>query len=457
MSVDGFLETLKTQKLFEPGTSVTIARAPGRLDVMGGIADYSGSLVLQRPIAEATFAGCQVLNRPVVEVISLGRKPVTILLDILAPQGEPIRYEAARDWFRQVDEDRWAAYVAGVFLVLMRERNLSFKNGVRIVISSTVPEGKGVASSAAVEVATMQAVAGAFGVRIDPLNVALLCQKVENLIAGAPCGVMDQMTSVFGEADSLMALLCQPAELQPPVRLPQEIAFWGLDSGERHSVSGSDYESVRTGAFMGQRLITSMDAIRQGYLANISPSDFETKYLRFLPDSMSGEEFLARYSGTADTVTKVSRDRVYKIRQPTAHPVYEHHRVRRFRELLLASPSEQQRIQLGDLMYQSHASYSACSLGSAGTDLIVNLVRAEGPHNGLYGARITGGGSGGTVAILGRADAGSAIAKVVETYATFRGHRPFVFSGSSPGSSTWGTLTTTMFESPFRRKSKTDR
>src|SRR5215472_14115219 len=216
MSLDGFLETLTTQKLFEPGTSVTIARAPGRLDVMGGIADYSGSLVLQRPIAEATFAGCQVLDRPVVEMISLGRKPVTTLLDIFAPQGEPIRYEAARDWFRQVDEDRWSAYVAGVFLVLMRERNLSFKNGARIVISSTVPEGKGVASSAAVEVATMQAVAAAFGVRMDPLDVALLCQKVENLVAGAPCGVMDQVTSVFGEADSLMTLLCQPAEVQPP-------------------------------------------------------------------------------------------------------------------------------------------------------------------------------------------------------------------------------------------------
>jgi L-arabinokinase len=255
---------------------------------------------------------------------------------------------------------------------------------------------------------------------------------------------MDQTASVFGQPDSLMALLCQPAELQPSVRIPEEIAFWGLDSGERHSVSGSDYTSVRTGAFMGQRMITVMDSSRQGYLTNISPSEFETNYISSLPESMSGAAFLDRYSDTIDTVTSVSPERTYKIRQPTAHPIYENHRVQAFRELLLAGPLEQQRIELGELMYQSHAGYSACGLGSAGTDLLVNLVRAEGPLNGLYGARVTGGGSGGTVAILGRADAASAISRVVERYTSLTGYRPFIFSGSSPGAAMFGTQTITL-------------
>src|SRR5262249_33524656 len=141
-----------------------------------------------------------------------------------------------------------------------RERRVSFSHGARIVISSSVPEGKGVSSSAALEVASMQAIRTAFDIELEPREMALLCQKVENLVAGAPCGIMDQMTSICGEDDALLALLCQPAELKPAVRIPDEIAFIGIDSGERHAVSGSDYVAVRTGAFMGLRLIAGNDS-----------------------------------------------------------------------------------------------------------------------------------------------------------------------------------------------------
>jgi hypothetical protein len=76
--------------------------------------------------------------------------------------------------------------------------------------------------------------------------------------------------------------------------------------------------------------------------------------------------------------------------------------VRAYAELLDNTINERQLELLGELMCQSHASYSACGLGSAGTDRLVALVREAGPQHGLYGAKITGGGSGGTVAILGR-------------------------------------------------------
>jgi L-arabinokinase len=88
-------------------------------------------------------------------------------------------------------------------------------------------------------------------------------------------------------------------------------------------------------------------------------------------------------------------------------------------------------------MYQSHASYSACGLGSAGTDELVGLVQEEKGRS-LYGAKITGGGSGGTVAVLGRRGADAEIQSVAQKYEKITGHRPMIFSGSSPGAAQFG-------------------
>ncbi len=445
-ALTAFLETLRARALFEPGAPLAVSRAPGRLDVMGGIADYSGSLVLQRPIAEAAFAAVQRIDRPVLEVVSLGRPPCTIPLESLAPDGVPIGYDDARRMFADGEGalPHWVSYVAGVFLTLGRERGMPLTAGARIVVASQVPEGKGVSSSAAIETASMCAAAAALGVPLPPRDLALLCQKSENLVSGAPCGVMDQMTCVFGDRDALLALLCQPAELQPPVPLPEDLEFWGIDSGERHAVGGSDYAAVRAGAFMGLRIVNERAAAPVDYLADIAPSEFERTFGPGLPEELSGDAFLARYAGTADTVTTVERGRRYRVRAPTAHPVYERQRAERFRELLQAPPGEDRRVRLGALMYESHGSYAACGLGSPGTDRLVALVRAEGPATGLYGARITGGGSGGTVAVIGRHDASAAIARVAGAYERATGYRPHVFVGSSPGVLTFGARSITL-------------
>src|SRR5262249_29576735 len=129
--------------------------------------------------------------------------------DLVADANRP--YEAVHDWFAADPSRHWAAYVAGVFHVLAREHDVEVAAGSASLIESDVPEGKGVSSSAAIEAATMEAVVEAWQVPIEPRTRAVRCQQVENLIVGAPCGVMDQMTSICGEADSLMALLCQPA------------------------------------------------------------------------------------------------------------------------------------------------------------------------------------------------------------------------------------------------------
>jgi galactokinase len=437
-----FADTLSERQLFERGAPLTVSRAPGRLDVMGGIADYSGSLMLERPIAEATWAAVQRLDRPVLEVVSLARPPGAIALQTLAPAGAPVSYAEAQRMFAKSDH-QWAAYIVGVFVVLARERGMSLSSGARVVIASQVPEGKGVSSSAAVETATMYATASAFGMSLEARDVALLCQTAENRVAGAPCGVMDQMTCVCGDEHALLALLCQPAELRPPVPIPDDIELWGLDSGERHAVGGSDYGAVRAGAFMGLRILSEHMSVPTSYLANVSPEEFEQSLVRHLPPEMSGDEFLDRYGRTADTVTTVERGRRYQVRAPTAHPIYERRRAETFRGLLLDSGVDARR-QLGELMYESHASYGHCGLGSTGTDRLVALVRAQGPDAGLYGARITGGGSGGTVAVVGRRGAAHAITRIVDAYEQQTGYRPHVFAGSSPGVMAFGARSITL-------------
>ncbi len=447
---------------FNPQAELFVSRAPGRLDVMGGIADYSGSLVLEMPIREATLVALQRDASRTLKIVSLTKeadRPLSfeMALSDFEGTGEASDYDTARLYFRRDPARHWAAYVAGVFLVLMRERRMDFREGARILVSSGVPDGKGVSSSAALEVATMQAVAAAFDLPLEPRETALLCQRVENLVVGAPCGVMDQFTSVRGEEGRLLTLLCQPAELQGAVEIPDEVAFWGLDSGVRHAVMGADYGSVRTGAFMGYRIIAELAGLKVnetepgqpvlvddprwgGYLANITPSEFEQYFAAHLPERTGGAEFLSRYKGTTDTVTRVVPEGVYAVRVPAAHAVYEHHRVRVFAELLACSSSARRLELLGELMFQSHASYSACGLGSAGTDRLVELVREAGPAQGLYGAKITGGGSGGTVAVLGERDAGSTVEKLADKYERETGHRPYIFAGSSPGSAAFGHL-----------------
>ncbi|MCB0110179.1 MAG: hypothetical protein KDE53_29870, partial [Caldilineaceae bacterium] len=352
----------------------------------------------------------------------------------------PIAYGLAQRYFKRVPQSAWAAYVAGAFLVLMHEKGLQFASGARILIHSAVPSGKGVSSSAAIEVAVMAAVAAAFDIALESRELAILCQKVENLVVGAPCGIMDQMSSACGEAHQLLALLCQPAEIQGLVSIPAELAVWGIDSGIRHAVSGADYGSVRVGAFMGYRILQELAGTDwDGYLSNLTPSYFEQEFAAELPITMTGEAFIAKYGTTTDTVTTVEPDRTYAVLKPTAHPIYEHFRVRTFARLLQGDALANAP-QLGELMYQSHASYSACGLGSEGTDALVRLARKAGIAQGIYGAKITGGGSGGTVAILGSADAESAVQAIADEYAEKSGHTPFIFRGSSTGAVHFGSL-----------------
>lgn len=437
-------ETLRT--LFDSAGEIIVTRAPGRLDLMGGFADYSGSLVLQMPLAEAALVGFQRTNEPTIQIISLYTNPqrgfskFSMPLSDFMDDARPISYHLAQRYFQRQPQKAWAAYVAGAFLVLMREFDLRFTQGARILIHSAVPTGKGVGSSAALEVAVMSALAAAHGISLIGRELALLCQKIENLVVGAPCGIMDQMSSACGEENELLALLCQPAEIQGFVSIPSELTVWGIDSGIRHTVAGADYSAVRVGTFMGYRILQELAGTDwDGYLANLTPSYFEQEYAADLPLTMRGTTFIERYDETTDTVTTINPKKNYAVLRPTAHAIYEHFRVQTFGRLLQGNALANAQ-QLGELMYQSHASYTACGLGAAETDVLVRLARKQGVANGIYGAKITGSGSGGTVAILGRADAENAVQAIAAEYAQHAGLTPQIFRGSSMGAATFGAL-----------------
>lgn len=458
--VQAFTKIVKTSGEFSDGSNIYVSRAPGRLDVMGGIADYSGSLVLEMPIREAVLVALQRNDDQILKITSLGSEGnnrthvFQMSIDDFVRNGAPISYSEAQARFRRDAADGWAAYSAGAFLVLMREKNVAFERGATILIDSRVPEGKGVSSSAALEVATMNAVAAAYEIEIDPRELAILCQKVENLVVGAPCGIMDQMSSSCGAENRLLAMICQPAELRGTVEIHESLAVWGIDSGIRHSVGAGDYGSVRTGAFMGYRIIAEIAGLKvelaeidgvvkiaddkwNGYLANVSPKEFEKDYAANLPREISGAEFLHKYQGITDVVTRIVPEKIYAVFHPTAHPIYENQRVHRFAELLSKPFSENVFEELGNLMYGSHESYTACGLGTGGTDLLIELVKKS---KSLHGAKITGGGSGGTVAVLGRKESNSEIQQIARQYEKHTGHRPHIFSGSSLGAAAFGVL-----------------
>jgi L-arabinokinase len=441
-------------ELFDERAPRFVARAPGRLDVMGGIADYSGSLVLQLPLACATTATVQAQRDATIELVSLRAgavdrfsMPLAMLL-----AGELRDASRLAAWFAERPRDRWAAYVVGVVHALLTRDDAprADDGGFRLLIESNVPEGKGVSSSAALEVACLAAIAARYGVILGGETIATMAQWAENHIAGAPCGIMDQMTSACGRRDRLLRLRCQPDVVEGHVAIPAGFRFYGIDSGIRHAVTGADYGTVRTAAFMGYRIIAelagltvSMDGSRvrvddpswHGYLANIAPTEYSARFESALPERMGGAEFLARFGGTTDVVTRVRADGVYPVRQATAHPIHENARVGRFADLLgrLREGAQPIAREMGALMYASHESYGACGLGSEGTDRLVALVREAGAERGLFGAKITGGGSGGTVAVFGTEAAESVVREIAARYEGETGRVAEVFARSGTG------------------------
>ncbi|MGD0542155.1 MAG: GHMP kinase, partial [Tepidisphaeraceae bacterium] len=425
---------------FPPAGPVRISRAPGRLDVMGGIADYTGSLVCEATLDRAAAVALRRRDDRFVQVFSFNlfddHRPFTfrIPLDALALQS----IDSLRSEFNQPGR-RWAGYLAGCLAILHHHGRIDLTDpslrGMNLALLSTVPLGAGVSSSAAIEVAAMINFMDELNVRDkDPMVLASLCQEVENRIVGAPCGIMDQVSSCVGEEGALLRLICRPHELQPPLHLPAGIRVIGINSNVKHNIGGGMYGRTRCAAFMGHRIIlakmremgqaagATMDSDpMRGYLANLDADDYKKLFRPFLPEEIDGKTFLDKFGATGDTATRVEPDQVYHVVKATDHHVLEARRVRNFAGHLesaaaLAADLPRRTLALdkaGHLMYASHISYTNDALlGAAECDLLVQLVRQR-EWSGLYGAKITGGGSGGTVAVLANQGTDAAISEIM--------------------------------------------
>ena len=447
---------------FDPAKPIRVTRAPGRLDVMGGIADYTGSLVCEMPLGVAAAVALQERGDRDVSVFSFNLLDQHVPFQLGMPL-DALAKVSAESLRKSLSEPgrRWAGYVLGC-LFLLHEKDLvdladPRHKGVSLAVYSTVPEGGGVSSSAALEVATMTNLAGHFGLDLDGVKVAVLCQEVENRIVGAPCGLMDQMASSVGEAGAMMRMVCQPHDLLPPLRFPAGVKALGINTHVKHSVGGGAYGRTRTAAFMGHRMIVEQmkslgDAAGRamtgdptgGYLANLPPEDYKRFFRPNLPETVGGREFLDRYESHGDAATTVEPDAVYPVLAACDHHVLEAQRVRRFADFLERIDEigrDKALRSAGHLMYASHKSYGDnAGLGAAEADVLVELVK-DRESAGLYGAKITGGGSGGTVAVL-LDDSPRAVAEVAEVVAAYQeqtGIAPDLLDSTSPGASHVGS------------------
>ena len=443
---------------FDINAPVHISRAPGRLDLMGGNDDYTGGLVFESTIREATYAAAQLSPSSTVELNNVTASEAgwkgKISIDWMALSDET----AVKELVNSDPSVRWTAYVLGNLYYLKKKYPGQINQGIRLYMESNVPLNRGVSSSAAIEVAVMKAVSAAYGIKLAGTDLALACQWVENVIADSACGIMDQIAVVAGKKGYVLPLVCQPCLPEPLIQLPEALQIWGIDSGVSHQVSGIEYEAARAAAFMGYKMICDWENLTvskdpnseierftdprwNGYLANLSISHFLEAYLDRLPSTMQSVDFFSRHHFHADPYTPLREDVTYHVRANTKYAVAENARVQLFSELSRGASithSKRSYQLMGEQMYQSHQGYSECGLGAKATDYLVELCRKEGIANGIYGAKITGGGAGGTVAILAEKTARQAVLRIFEAYRESALGDPYLFEGSSDGADAFG-------------------
>lgn len=441
----GFAAYFNTGEIF-------VGRVPARLDVMGGIADYSGANVCEAVLGRGTLVALQPRTDRTIRIRTMqaGQRslPVEtrIPLDYLTEGDTLGSYSQTRELCKANPLAAWVAYVGGSIFTLLKEESIQLSYGFSALLLSAVPMNVGIGSSAATEIAVLSCLNAYLGLRLSPARLAQLGQMAENHVVGAPCGIMDQIAVTSGCAGKLTHILCRPGSVMGEVEIPRGTAFVGINSHVRHSVAANPYADARIGAFMGKRIINDLRA-RTGkgpinYLAELSVEEFTKNYLSELPEQIIGSEFLAEHKTHDDPVTTIQPDATYRVAGPTSHPVQENERVLVFMEALKAANDgdEVACIKAGEQMYAAHDSYRRnCQLSTPEVDFLVEAVQKRGTEAGLYGAKITGGGTGGTVAIFGRHDAlREYVPQIATEYSRRVGTMPDIFEGTSPGAVEFG-------------------
>ncbi len=352
-----------------------MARAPGRVDLMGSHTDYNEGWVLTMTIDRDTWVAARPRADRLLRMESLNvEEPLTLSLD--AEHGE------ARSW--------WAGYPAGVAWAL--EEAGARLTGADLLVHSTVPLAGGLSSSAALETAVSVAFEQMNGLQLDPVRRALLCQRAENHYVGVSCGILDQFTSSAGEEGCALLLDCR-ANRGTPVPMAAGIQVVICDTRAKRTLATSQYGMRRAQcAEAASLLATQMPGVRT--LRDIARADFDL-HASMLPETVARR---ARFI------------------------VEENARVLQMAEAL----------ELGDCA--AIAELTAASFVGA-RDLyeitvpeMEQMIEAMLAAPGVIGARQAGAGFGGCMVAFVRADAVGAFAvAVAERYSARTGLAPTIY------------------------------
>ena len=353
-----------------------VAAAPGRVNLIGEHIDYCDGFVLPFALEQNIIIAACPNNRDVVRLASsLGGDPVEI--DILGdiPEADP----------------KWSNYPRGVMQYFRQETGCTL-SGFDAYITSNVPSGGGLSSSAAFELATATLLEGLTGITLETKTKALLCQKAEHHYAHCPCGIMDQFASAFGEQDRLIMIDCQSGE---PTLVPFEnpnLTVIVANTCVEHELSDGGYASRRKATEDGLK-ITGKASWRD----------------------VSAEDVEAAKEQMGDIIYRRSRHVVGEI-QRTADA---------------AKALEQGEFEtLGSLMYASHISLrDDFEVSCKELDIMVEIAQSVGSDGGVIGSRMTGGGFGGsTVTLCESCKADNIIATLTQQYTSRTGITPEIFT-----------------------------
>ena len=441
---------------FDSG-DIRLVRVPARLDIMGGVADCSGSNVCEGTLRCGIALGIQNRSDQFIQLRRLGinhndaAHDVSFHLEQLLNNGTLIELQDLKKIIAQIQPTAWSVYVLGCIYILLQEKILNnLQSGMNIGINSGFPLGAGIGASAALVVATLQAFNLQFGLNLPAEKIASLGQEVEKQIFNSPCGYKDLLTISLGQHNKLMHILCQPGEIRENIVVPEDYEFVGINS-MLEAESDEAYNLWRMSSMMGQQII-SRDLRNQNLLdkkqlltnlCDLTPEDFENTYRNNLPEKISGSDFIKEYGKPEAEGLLVDPETIYPVRAATAHPIFENDRVIKFIELLKKAKddtTDASMKQVGRLMLASHESYARnCNLSNEKIDFLVETIKEVGRKHHLFGAKITSRGAGGTVAFVGKKrHIGDALEEIVLKYREATGLTPQIFRGSSPGADEYG-------------------
>lgn len=200
------------------------AFAPGRIEFIGNHTDYNGGLVMGAAVTEGITVSVGPREDRAIHLVSDQGSTVILDLDRLQPRS---------------GSDSWTNYPAGVVQVLL-EKGAVFSTGFNLAVTSTLPSGAGMSSSAAFELSTAYALAALYDFQADTAEFARIGRRAENDFVGMPCGILDQGVSAFGKKNSLVHIDCA-SETFSTRGMPQGTHFWIFNSNKKHALVDSAY------------------------------------------------------------------------------------------------------------------------------------------------------------------------------------------------------------------------